>query len=85
MSSETSFWVLPLEIIKPAAITLGVLLLGIYIFIRLYVRRKMYTVTRGRRIVRRPARRGTSTFLIVSVVMLSVAAVFLLILLLLFA
>ena len=86
ISSTVSFWVLPMNIITPALIILGVLLLTAYLGVRMYVRRTISTMSGGRRLVRR--RRGgsgTSTLLLVVIVMLTVTALFLILLLALFA
>lgn len=87
ISSTVSFWILPMNIITPALIILGILLLTTYIMIRMYVRRTVATMSGGRRLVQRKRQRpgGTSTLLLVMVVMLGVTAVFLIILLALFA
>lgn len=86
ISSSVSFWILPMNIITPALIILGVLLLTSYIAVRMYVRRTLATMSGGRRVVhRRRKRGGTSTLLLVAIVMLAVTALFLVVLLLLFA
>ena len=86
VSSTASFWILPMNIITPALIILGVLLLASYIAVRMYVRRTLATMSGGRRVVRRRRRsRGSSTLLLVAIVMLGVTALFLLTLLVLFA
>ena len=87
MSSTVSFWILPLNIILPAAGTLVVLLLAVYIGVKLYVRRllRMQGMV-NRRLVR--TRRKPNTIpvgLLLLIVMLTVTALFLIILLLLFA
>lgn len=85
VSSELSFWVLPWNIIKPALIVLFVLLVLTYIAIQLYIRRSVRVLSQGRIVNRRRQRRGNSTIFMVFVVMLSVTALFLLMLLVLFA
>ena len=85
ITSTASFWILPMNIITPALIILGVLLLASYIAVRMYVRRTLATMSGGRRIVRRRRRGGTSTLLLVAIVMLAVTALFMIVLLLLFA
>lgn len=87
ITSSTYFWVLPISILKPAAVVLGVLLLASYIFVKLYIRNKVRSLSQGRRLLRgrNRGRSGTSVVLLVTVVMLTITAVFLLILLLLFA
>ena len=84
MTASVSFWVLPMQIIKPALIILGGLLLVSYIGIRLYVRSTVSRLSGGRRLVQRGSR-GPSSFLLVAIVMLGVTAVFLILLLALFA
>lgn len=85
VSSTTSFWILPLSIILPALGVLLTLLLMTYIFVRLYIKNKLRGMTQSRRIVRTQRRGGTSALLFVFVVMLGVTALFLVILLALFA
>jgi hypothetical protein len=85
ISSTASFWILPINIILPALGVLGLLLLIVYVFIKMYVRNTIRNVSGGtRRIVRR-RKNGTSALLLVMVVMFGVTALFLLILLALFA
>jgi hypothetical protein len=87
ISSSVTFWILPMNIIGPV---LGILLftfLVIYIGTRLYVRRKLayYSATAsGRKLVRRDSSTGTP-LLLVFLVMLSVSAIFFIVLLLLFS
>jgi hypothetical protein len=86
--STATFWILPMNIILPAAGVLAVLLLIAYISIRIYVQRKLayYGATAGtRKLVRRRSSNGTTPLLLILIVMLSVTALFLLILLALFA
>jgi hypothetical protein len=86
ISSTTSFWILPLKIILPALGTLAALLLIAYVSVKLYIRNKLRSANVStRRIVRTRRSSGTSALLLVLVVMLSVTALFLLILLALFA
>lgn len=85
VSSTTSFWILPLNIILPALGVLLTLLLLTYVFVRLYIKNKLRGVTQSRRMVRTRRQGGTSALLLVLVVMLAVTAFFLLILLVLFA
>jgi hypothetical protein len=85
ISSTTSFWILPLSIILPALGTLLVLLLLTYVFVRLYIKNKLRGVTQSRRVVRTRRQSGTSALLFVLIVMLGVTALFLLVLLALFA
>lgn len=86
--STATFWILPMNIILPAAGILAVLLLIAYISVRVYVNRKLayYGATAGtRKIVRRNSNSSTVPLLLILVVLMSVTALFLLILLALFA
>ncbi len=86
--STATFWILPMNIILPAAGVLAVLLLVAYVSIRVYVQRKLayYGATAGtRKLVRRRTNSSSTPLLLILVVMLSVTALFLLILLALFA
>jgi hypothetical protein len=86
--STATFWILPMNIILPAAGVLTVLLLIAYVSIRIYIQRKLayYGATGGtRKLVRRRASNGTTPLLLILIVLLSVTALFLLILLALFA
>ena len=85
ISSTASFWILPMNIILPALGVLGFLLLVTYISVKLYIRRAIGGYEGSRRIVRRRRRGGMSALLLVVVVMLPVTALFLIILLALFA
>lgn len=87
ISSSVTFWILPMNIIGPALAVLVVLLLITFITVKLYIRRKLaYSQLGGaRRIVRRRRSGGMSALLVVLVVMLAVTALFLLVLLALFA
>lgn len=88
LTSTVSFWVLPMNIIGPAALILGVLLLTIYVSIRLYVRRTVAILSAGadRRITRSSVRRrGNPIFMLSFVAMSTATVLFLIILLLLFA
>ncbi len=85
ISSTASFWILPMNIILPALGVFVFLLLATYFFIRMYIHNTIRNVSGGtRRIVRRK-KSGTSALLLVMVVMFGVTAVFLVILLALFA
>ncbi len=85
ISSTLSFWILPMNIIMPALGVLAVLLLASYITVKLYIRRTVQTASSGRRLIRRRRKSGISGLLTVAVVMLAVTALFLIILLALFA
>lgn len=87
MSSTVVFWVLPTAIVFPALGILAVLLLITYLFARLYVRRKLRTYTTAgtsRRLVRRQ-QSNASAFVFITITILAVTALFLLVLLVLFA
>jgi len=84
MSSTVTFWVLPLNIIGPAAIVLGVLLLSTIIAVKIYIRRTLAQMTTGRRLARRK-QTGSSNTLLLAVAILTVLALFMLVMLVLFA
>ncbi len=86
MSSTVTFWVLPMNIIGPALIVLLIVCLVIFIAVKLYIRRQFALADSGstRRLVR--SRRQTQfPVLLVFVSMLSVSALFFIILLLIFS
>ncbi|MCD5381544.1 MAG: hypothetical protein LR008_03145, partial [Candidatus Pacebacteria bacterium] len=85
MSSTATFWILPMNIIGPAAGILGFLLLVIFIFVRMYIRRSLQHLNHERRVIRRKRSGGSSATLLLTVVMLTVTALFLIVLLALFA
>lgn len=85
MSSTVTFWILPWNIIGPALTVLAVLLLIVVVFVRLYVKRSLAHLSQGRRLVRQQRRGGSSAAMLVLVVSLTVTAIFLIILLALFA
>jgi hypothetical protein len=87
ISSTVTFWVLPMNIIGPAAGVLAVLLLTIYIGVRLYVRRTVAMIAGAseRRMVRTVRRRSSPVLLLTLVSMLTATVLFLIILLLIFA
>jgi hypothetical protein len=84
ISSTVTFWILPMNIIGPALAVLAVILLTIFIIVKVYIRRSLEQVNQGRRLVRRRKRGGSAT-LLVTVVMLTTIALFLIVLLALFA
>jgi len=86
ISSTVTFWILPMNIITPALIVLGVLFLIIYVSVKLYVRRSMAVATSGvtRRLVRSRRQNEFPTFLVI-ISMLALGALFFIILLLIFA
>jgi hypothetical protein len=87
MSSTATFWILPLNIIGPAAAVLAFLLLITYISVRVYIKRALARYSYGgtRIVQNRRRRRGKPTMLLLMVVMLTVTALFLILLLALFA
>lgn len=86
MSSTASFWILPMNIIGPALAVLATILLLTFLFVRLYIKRTLaHLSTGGTRVVRRRKQKGMSATLLLVVVMLIVTAVFMLVLLALFA
>ena len=86
MSSTASFWILPLNIILPALGALAFILLLSFIFVRLYIKRTLAHLAHGQtRIVRRRKNKGVSATLLLVVVMLTVTAVFMIMMLVLFA
>jgi hypothetical protein len=86
ISSTVTFWILPMNIIGPAAIILAVVLLSVYFGVRMYIRRTVAMASAGstRRLVR-TRRQSEFPFLLVFISMLAITALFLIILLLLFA
>ncbi len=86
ISSTVSFWILPMNIVGPAVAVLLVLLAVVYIFIRLYVRRSVALLSAGstRRLVR-TRQRSQFPIVLLLVSMLAVTALFLIILLFIFA
>ncbi len=86
ISSTVSFWILPMNIFLPALGVLAFLLLAVYVGVKLYIRNKMRMAGGGaRRIAQRRSGGGMSALLLVTVVMLAVTALFLIVLLALFA
>lgn len=85
MSSTVTFWVLPMKIVLPALGILATLLLVVYVGVKLYVRRKLsyYSAVGGRKLAQR--RNTGSPLLLIFLVMLSVTALFFIVLLILFA
>ena len=85
ISSTVTFWVLPTSIIFPALGAFAVTLLLSYIFARIYINRSLAQLQPGRRVVRRRRKSGTSLLLLMLVTILTVTALFLIVLLALFA
>jgi hypothetical protein len=87
ISNSVVFWILPMNIIIPALGVLAFILLITFLLARWYVHRKLsvYTaVTSGRRLVRKRGS-NSSAFVFVTITILAVTALFLLVLLVLFA
>lgn len=86
MSSTVTFWILPMNIVMPALITLGVLFLIIFVAVKLYVRRSLALATSGnpRRLVRSRRQGGFPTLLVI-ISMLALTGFFFIVLLLVFA
>lgn len=84
MSSTVTFWILPLNIIGPAAAVLGILLLVTVIGVKIYIKRALAQMTTGRRLVRKK-QAGSANTLLLTVAILTVLALFLLVMLVLFA
>ena len=75
-----------MNIILPALGALAVILLITFIFVKLYIRRTLAHLSHGQsRIVRKRRKQGLSASLLLAVVMLTVTAVFMIALLVLFA
>jgi hypothetical protein len=86
MSSTVTFWILPIKIIGPALAGLAFILLITFLFVRIYIKRTLAHLSHGQsRIVSRRKSKGLSSSLLLVVVMLTVTAIFVVILLALFA
>lgn len=85
MSSTVTFWILPMNIIGPALGVLAFVLIVAFVIVRLYIKRSLAHLSQGRRMVRSRKRGGSSATLLLVVVMLTVTALFLIVLLALFA
>jgi hypothetical protein len=85
ISSTATFWILPMNIILPALGVLAVIFLIVFIGVKVYIKRAIGGGSVSRRIVRRRRNGGMSALLLVTVVMLAVTALFLIVLLALFA
>ena len=86
ISSTVTFWILPTNIVLPAAGALAILFLIIFVAVKVYVRRSMAFATSGstRRLVR-SRQQNRFPVLLVIISMLALSALFFIILLLLFA
>ncbi len=85
ISSTVTFWVLPANIILPALGGFAFILLLSYLFARVYINRSLAQLQPGRRVVRRRRKSNTSLLLLTLVTVLTVTALFLIVLLALFA
>jgi len=85
MSSTVTFWILPMNIIGPALGVLAVVLLVVFIFVRLYIKRSLAHLNQGRRVIQRRKKSGSSEMLLLTIVMLVVTGLFMIVLLALFA
>lgn len=86
MSSTVTFWIIPFQIIGPVLGALAVLLLATFFGVRMYIRRSLEAhLSGGRRVLRRRRKKSSSATLLLIVVMLGVTALFLIVLLALFA
>lgn len=86
MSSTVTFWILPMNIVMPALITLAVVFIVLFVAVKLYVRRSLALATSGstRRLVRTRRQGGFPTLLVI-ISMLALAGLFFIVLLLVFA
>ena len=86
MSTTVSFWIIPVKIILPILAGLAFVLLVTFFFVRLYIRRTLAHLSYGKtRVVGRRKGKGLSATLLLVVVMLTVTAIFMVIMLALFA
>jgi hypothetical protein len=86
ISSSVSFWILPMSIIGPALGVLAVILLITFLIVRIYINRTLAKMSYGNtRLVRSRRRQGPSPILLLVLVMLMVTALFMIVLLALFA
>jgi hypothetical protein len=86
ISSTVTFWILPMNIVGPALLSLVFVFGLIYVLVRMYVRRSLAVLSAGstRRLIRTRQRNQFPVVLLL-VSMLTVTALFLIVLLLLFA
>ncbi|MAZ30325.1 hypothetical protein CL655_03515 [bacterium] len=85
MSANTTFWVLPWEIIRPLMIVLGVLALVSYVLVRYYINQQVRKLSGGRRLVRTTGQAGPSPLVLAAIVMLFMTAFVIFLLLMIFA
>jgi hypothetical protein len=84
-TNTVTFWILPMNIILPALAALVFVLVVVFVGVKLYIRRSLAHLSAGRRLVSRRRRGSSSGTLLLIVVMLTVTALFLIVLLALFA
>jgi hypothetical protein len=84
-TANTTFWIIPWEIIRPLLIVLGVLALVSYFLVRYYINQQVRKLSGGRRLIRTTGQVGPSPLVLAGIVMLFMTAVVLFILLLIFA
>jgi hypothetical protein len=85
MSSTVSFWILPMNIIGPALGALLVIILLVFVFVKMYIKRSLSHLYQGRSVIRRNRKGSSSATLLIIVVSLTVTGLFLIVLLALFA
>ncbi len=86
ISSTVSFWILPMSIIGPALGALAFILLITFVIVRIYINRTLARMSYGNtRLIRSRRRQGPSPLLLLILVMLMVTALFMIVLLALFA
>ncbi len=87
MTNTVTFWILPMSIITPALVVLGIILFITFIGVRMYINRtlKYHTSKHSSKIKRTHAPSPMPFWLLATIIMLSVSAIFLIILLAIFA
>lgn len=87
MTNTVTFWILPMSIITPALIVLAVILAITFIGVRIYIKRALryHTGKSSGKLKRTHAPAPMPFWLLATIIMLSVTAIFLIILLALFA
>lgn len=86
VSSTVRFWILPMNIIGPALGVLALVLLITFVIVRVYINRTVAKLSSSRRVVRRgKSKQGSSTTLLIAISLLTVTALFLIVMLALFA
>lgn len=86
ISSTVTFWILPMSVIGPALGILGTILFVTFIGVRIYIHRTIAQMSPARtRMIHRRRKKRPSATLLVLLIMLTVTALFLIVLLALFA